>query len=64
MKADIYFQKQRVPSYYKSNPDEITALKGSLSSPFTGTQEQTQAQTSQQETTEQQQEAGDQQQEA
>ncbi|XP_045170494.2 uncharacterized protein LOC123532938 [Mercenaria mercenaria] len=43
--------KQRPPSYYKENPEDITAMKSSFTSLFTGTQEQSQDETSQQEAT-------------
>lgn len=43
--------KQRPPSYYKENKDDIIQMKSSLPSLFTGTQEQSQEETSQQEVT-------------
>jgi len=54
-------QKKRAPLYYKENPEEIQALKGSLQSTFTGTQQETSQQ--QQEETSQQEVSQDAQQE-
>lgn len=42
---------QRQPSYYKEHPDDITTMKSSLTSLYTGTQEQQQDETSPQEAT-------------
>lgn len=54
-------QKQHIPSFYKSNPDEILALKSSVTSPFTGTRDQSET-SQQQEVTEQQEADSEQQQ--